>query len=357
MTPYFKSIYESTRLGTNNIYTDDDNVVRWYPNFEPLAGYRIPSLPYRVAQVLGWPLPSQPRNLINWPRGATPYGTVGFAGAYRAAGSHDDAFFAQFSGKIVLIGSTAPDLNDIKATPMDPRYPGIYVLATALDNTKNDRFLHPLSSTWIWGLELLMLGASAQLFTRTNQALTVAKYFFFVPGALLVISLLSLSIGDLLVDLTVPAAVVLGYFTLAKVFDTNTRGFVSGTGPFAATRQEAGRRLQVACLPASLSRDRVVHLLMKPGFPIKLWEPVETGLGLQWAAQGWVLWRWSAHEGGPPVQKGEGAATDANLDPCWVDVPMADAQGGSFPLARTIAAAATQSALRASNQADQREER
>ncbi len=33
MTPYFKSIYESTRLGTNNIYTDDDNVVRWYPQF------------------------------------------------------------------------------------------------------------------------------------------------------------------------------------------------------------------------------------------------------------------------------------------------------------------------------------
>ncbi len=208
-----------------------------------------------MAQVLGWPLPSQPRNLINWPRGATPYGTVGFAGAYRAAGSHDDAFFAQFSGKIVLIGSTAPDLNDIKATPMDPRYPGIYVLATALDNTKNDRFLHPLSSTWIWGLELLMLGASAQLFTRTNQALTVAKYFFFVPGALLVISLLSLSIGDLLVDLTVPAAVVLGYFTLAKVFDTNTRGFVSGTGPFAATRQEAGRRF-AGCLPAPPPESR-----------------------------------------------------------------------------------------------------
>ena len=49
---YFKSIYDSTRSGTNNIYPDEDNVVRWYPNFETLAGYRIPSLPYRMAQAL-----------------------------------------------------------------------------------------------------------------------------------------------------------------------------------------------------------------------------------------------------------------------------------------------------------------
>jgi adenylate cyclase len=357
MTPYFKSIYDSTRLGTNNIYTDEDNVVRWYPNFEPIAGYRIPSLPYRVAQVLGWPLPAQPRNLINWPRGITPYRTIGFASAYRAASSNDEAFFAQFSGKVVLIGSTALDLNDIKATPMDPRYPGIYVLATALDNMKNNRFLRPLSPPWIWGLEVLMLAASAQLFMRTNQALTVAKYFFFVPGALLLISLLSVSISDLLADLTVPAAVVLGYFTFAKLFDTNTRGFVSGTGPFAATREETGGRLQVACLPASVSRDRVIRLLMKPGIPIKLWEPVETGLGLQWAAQGWVLWRWFVKQADRPPARRESAAADADLDPCWVDVPMADAQRGSFALARTIAAAATQSASREVDQAEQREGR
>jgi len=192
---------------------------------------------------------------------------------------------------------------------------------------------------------VLMLAASAQLFTRTNQALTVAKYFFFVPGTLLLISLLSVSISDLLVDLTVPAAVVLGYFTFAKLFDTNTRGFVSGTGPFAATRGEASGRLQVACLPASVSRDRVLTLLMKPGFPIKLWEPVETGLGLPWAHQGWVLWRWFARDADgahdAPAQPREGTAAAADLDPCWSDVPTTDPHGGSFSLAQTIAAAAS----------------
>jgi adenylate cyclase len=331
MTPYFKSIYDSARVGTNNLYPDTDNVVRWYDSFESVAGFRIPSLPYRLAQVLGWPLPKHAHNLINWPKGLTPYRTIGFARALEAERSNDSAFFSRLSGKIVLIGSTAPDLNDIKATPMDSRYPGINVLATVVDNIKNNRFLRPLSPGWIWGLELLMLAGSALLFTRTNQALTVAKYFFIVPGVLLAVSLLSVSAGDLLVDLSVPAAVVLGYFTFAKLFDTNVRGFIAGTGPFAATPQEAEGKLQIACLPGSVSRADVLRLLEKPGSPVKLWEPESAGLGKIWTAQGWVLWRWFKSSSVPP---------EDDVDIRWLDVPI-EGQGRSFSLASTIARAPT----------------
>jgi adenylate cyclase len=337
MAPYFKSIYDSARVGTNNIYPDADNVVRWYDSFESVAGYRIPSLPYRVARVLGWPLPRGAHNLINWPKGLTPYRTIGFAQVLEAARTNDDAFFTQFAGKIVAVGSTAADLNDIKATPMDSRYPGINVLAVAIDNIKNDRFLRPLSPGWIWGLELLMLAGSAQLFTRTNQALTVAKYFFIVPGVLLAISLLSVSVSDLLVDLSVPAAVVLGYFTFAKLFDTNVRGFIAGTGPFTATPQEARGKLQVACLPASMSREQVLRLLEKPGAP-KLWEPEPAGLGKIWIAQGWVLWRRSALEA-------ISAAGDSDIE--WLEAP-AEGRDGDFSLAAAIAAALKKTALKAS---------
>jgi adenylate cyclase len=330
--PYFKSIYDGARVGTNNIYPDADNVVRWYDSYETVGGYRIPSLPYRVAQVLGWPLPARAHNLINWPKGTTPYRTLGFARALDAARGNDDAFFAQLSGKVVVIGSTAPDLNDIQATPMDSRYAGINVLAAAVDNIKNNRFLRPLSPAWIWGLELLMLTASAQLFTRTNQALTVAKYFFIVPAVLLAISLLSVSVSDLLVDLSVPAAVVLGYFTFAKLFDTNVRGFVSGTGPFTATAQESSGKLQVACLPASVTRAQVLELLAQRGSAVKLWEPESVGLGKRWAAQGWVLWRWVTPSCATP---------ETSLAITWLDVPTTEAQGPAFSLATAIAGAAT----------------
>jgi adenylate cyclase len=331
MTPYLKSIYDGARVGTNNIYPDADNVVRWYSSFETLAGYRVPSLPYRVAQVLGWPLPHRAHNLINWPKGTTPYRIFGFARVLEAVRRDDSAFLAQFSRKIVVVGSTAPDLNDIKATPMDSRYAGINVLATAVDNIKNDRFLRPLSPGWIWGLELLMLAASAQLFTRTNQALTVAKYFFIVPGVLLAVSLLSVSVSDWLVDLSVPAAVVLGYFTFAKLFDTNVRGFVAGTGPYAATAQEAAGRLQIACLPATLLREQVLDLVAERGSSIKLWEPEAAGLGKLWAAQGWVIWRWQ--------QPADATAGDG-LDVKWLEVVPVNTAGDAFSLAAAIAQAA-----------------
>jgi CHASE2 domain-containing sensor protein len=337
IAPYFKSIYDSTRVGTNNIYPDRDNVVRWHSNYEILAGYRIPSLPFRVAQVLDWPLPATGRSLLNWPRGPTPYRSIRFADAWRAVRTHDSTFFAQLSGKIVLVGSTAPSLNDLRATPVDGLHPGIYVLGTAIDNTKNARFLRPLSAAWIWSLEVLMLIGSAHLFARTERALAVHNYFFIVPGVLLGISLLSVSVSDLLVDLSMPAALVLSFFTIAKLIDTNIRGFISGTGPYEATHGEIdGARLQIAWLPRSMSRTEVLDVLIRPGIPIKLWETADTGLGKAWAAQGWVLWRWASRGGETP---------DAPASPAlnWFDADRVDGAGTAFALADALAAATSQS--------------
>jgi adenylate cyclase len=341
--PYFNSIYEGARIGTVDLIPDGDNVVRWHRSYEALAGYRIPSLAYRMAQLLGWRLPEHAHNLINWPKGLMPYRAFGFAQALEAAKKNDASFFQQFAGKVVLIGSTAPILNDIKATPINAQYPGVYLLATTIDNTKNHRFLQPLSPLLIWLLELLMLSASALLFAYTNQALTVAKYFFIIPTVLFGASLLSVSISDVLVDLSVPAALMLGYFTFAKLFDTNVRDFISGTGPYAATAMESEGQLQTACLPASLPRASVLKLLVRRGYPIKLWEPDAGGLGHQWALQGWVLWRWFAQ--GPESEKEITAAGgDGEVQLCWVDVPAAAQAGGSFALAESIIAAAARHA-------------
>jgi adenylate cyclase len=337
LPPYFKSIYDSTRTGTINIATDADNEVRWYYNYETLGGYRIPSLPYRMAQVLGWPLQNQPRSLMNWPRGTVPYPTASFVEAYRAARKQDDAYFRRFSGKVVLIGSTAPGLNDTKATPVDHMHPGVYVLATAIDNTKNNRFLCPLGRAWIWGAELLMLAASVRLFSRTDRSSAVAKYFVIIPAILAVISLLSVSISDLLVDLSVPAAGFLGYFGIAMIFETNSNAFTAGSGLFAPTpREVATGQLQVACLPASMPQSEVQAMLMRPGCPIKLWRPQKTGLGKHWSGQGWVVWRWLTRK---PDGSPAGSAAE-ELDMHWHDVPLLNPQGAAFSLAYTIAAAA-----------------
>ena len=292
LPPYFKSIYDSTRSGTHNIYPDPDNVVRWYQNYELLGGYRIPSLPDRMAQVLGWREQSQANSLINWPRDPMPYTTISFCKALEAIKRHDDSWFNRFGGAIVLIGSTAPSLNDIKATPVESLHPGVYVLATAIDNTKHHRFLRPLSRASLWCIELLLLGASCYLFVATEQAYAVAKFFFIIPTALLGISLLSVTASDLLIDLSVPAALVLTYFTIAKLFETYSHDYVTGTGAFAPTAGEiAHHALQVASLPKSMTRRQVLDVVRRYGPPVKLWDPPALGLGKEWNAQAWILWR------------------------------------------------------------------
>jgi len=341
LPPYFKSIYDSTRTGTINIATDADNEVRWYNNYETLGGYRIPSLPYRMAQALGWPLQPQARSLINWPRGTAPYRTTSFVDAFRAVRNRDDAYFQQFSGKVILIGSTAPGLNDIKATPVDAMHPGVYVLATAIDNTKNDRFLHPLGRVWLFGAELLMLAASVRLFSQTDRSSAVAKYFVIIPAFLAAISLLSVSVSDVLVDLSVPAAVFLGYFGIATIFETNRSAFTAGSGPFAPTSREVTTgRLQVACLPASMPQKTVEAMLMRSGSPIRLWRPQKTGLGKHWSGQGWVVWRWLTRN----PQRADSEIPAEELDMRWHDVPSLGTEGGAFSLAHTISAAAQDAA-------------
>jgi CHASE2 domain-containing sensor protein len=337
LPPYFKSIYDSSRMGTHNVYPDTDNVVRWHQNYEALAGYRIPSLPYRMAEALHWPVPQRPRGLINWPRGATPYTTIPFVRALQAAQGGNEAFFTALAGKIILIGSTAPSLNDIKATPVDNLDPGIYILATAIDNTRHASFLRPLHPLVIWLVELLLLVPSTYMFVRTELSQITARGFVIIPTALLGISLLSVSVSNLLADLSAPIAMVLTYFTIATVFEKQQANFAFGIGIFAPCAAERATRLQIACLPGSFSRQRVLELLERCKEPLKLWRPTELGLGSHWVAQGWVLWRWAPLEANSGT--GAQATTIDGVTLRWIDV-QAGGSDNAFSVARAVSSAA-----------------
>lgn len=353
LPPYFKSIYDTARMGTHNVYPDVDNVVRWHRNYEVLAGYRIPSLPYRMAQALHWPAPRQPRSLINWPRGQAPYTTIPFVKALQAAEGGHGAFFSALAGKIVLIGSTAPSLNDIKATPVDHLHPGVYVLATAIDNTRHGSFLRPLKPLVIWMLEVLLLVPAAYLFAHTELSQITARGFVVIPTVLLTISLLSVSVSNVLADLSVPTALVLTYFAIATVFERQQANFVFGIAIFAPTAAERATQLQIACLPGSLTRHQVLELVQRSAEPIKLWRPPELGLGSHWVAQGWVVWRWT------PRAAGDAAASQIStvegIALHWIDVQAGDTDG-TFSVAQAIsrAGAAAAGARRCSPDAPRR---
>ncbi len=81
-----------------------------------------------------------------------------------------------FKGNVVLIGSSAPGLSDLRPTPMNPRKaPGLLVQATALDNLLQGRALRVVSLRgWFWPLLfVLCLGVAALAFRSPGEAVLV----------------------------------------------------------------------------------------------------------------------------------------------------------------------------------------
>ncbi|MBL8673222.1 MAG: CHASE2 domain-containing protein [Alphaproteobacteria bacterium] len=65
---------------------------------------------------------------------------------------------ARIAGKVVLIGTSAIGVRDIRATPLRPDMPGVEVHAQALEQVLTGAFL--TRPDWIYGLEVLVLALS-----------------------------------------------------------------------------------------------------------------------------------------------------------------------------------------------------
>jgi adenylate cyclase len=148
---------ETGRIGTIDVDPDFDGILRRYPLYRTAAGWRLPSLPTRVAQDLGFPLPAeQPWLLLAWRGSPGSFTSVPFFELYTDIGRQRPQRPAEeFSGKIVIIGTTAPGLYDTLATPVGNKFPGVEVLATALDNLKHGDAIR----VWPLWTGLLLTGA------------------------------------------------------------------------------------------------------------------------------------------------------------------------------------------------------
>lgn len=127
-----------SRSGLINFLPDRDDVGRRYWVAMPAYGWRLPSLPARVARGLAFPIPDTESIVLAWHGREGSYRRVSFADLYedfsrkKRARPQDE-----FKDKIVIVGATAAALGDLRVTPISNTYPGIEILATAIDNLKN----------------------------------------------------------------------------------------------------------------------------------------------------------------------------------------------------------------------------
>lgn len=303
--PHFQSALDGGRLGLHNIQPDADGVARRYSVYRDDYGWALPSLPARIARELGWQQPDAQQVLLNWRGKPFTYRHVSFSDVFLDMGNKERKRPQdEFKNKIVIIGSTAPSLFDIKATPMDRLFPGVEILATAIDNFKHgDALRFPEGRVWYLLITLAIVWLTALAFYRDAGRDKIDRLFGLSQIILIGITYASINLTNVYINLTGPVTVGLAFFTLARLYAMATgkaleqnmvRAAAAKRGELQATllliRLDSERNL---IRPAALNKIR--HALEKAGQAGKsvevlsgeqkgLWNLFENTLAVSWVA-------------------------------------------------------------------------
>ena len=177
---------EHWRVGTINFEEDGDGVGRRYQLYTDAYGWRIPSLPARVAQDLGYDVPQQADMILAWRGKPGAFKHISYADLYADMQREKHQRPAdELKGKIVIIGTAATGMHDVRVTPLASLYPGVEMLATAIDNLKNRRSMRRADEGFPTGLALLMIGVLSIVFMRGMHALKIGQGLLLVSVLLL----------------------------------------------------------------------------------------------------------------------------------------------------------------------------
>ncbi len=142
---------------------------------------------------------------------------------------------AELKGKIVLVGTTAPGLLDLRATPVDPVYPGVEVHANMISGMLDGNIKQ--RPPFVVGAEFLLLlasGLALALLLPLLNPLTSTLATLLVLVVVLATNVMMFQHGDLVLPLASGLVMILVLFTLnmAYGFFIEARGMRQITGLF-----------------------------------------------------------------------------------------------------------------------------
>ena len=187
------------RTGIINFNEDPDGVGRRYWTAMPAYGWRIPSLPSRVAADLGFAVPDEDTIILQWRGHADSFRHISYADLYEDFSRRSRARPPdELRNKILIIGSAASLLQDLRVTPLSSLYPGVQVLATAIDNLKNQRWMRRAPPYAAIALTALLVMALCGAFRARRHVLETGVALVVGSAILLVTSYAVLSVRLLL---------------------------------------------------------------------------------------------------------------------------------------------------------------
>ncbi|HEX6929504.1 MAG TPA: adenylate/guanylate cyclase domain-containing protein [Gammaproteobacteria bacterium] len=213
LVPSLRPLTETGRVGAISVVEDSDGALRRYALYFQRAGWRVPSLPAKVAQYLDVELPAGADIILHWDGRPEDREQYSYVDVFRdLAREKSEMSGGLFTDTIVIIGGNAPSLYDLKVTPVSNVHPGADILATAIGDLVQGDWLRPAPAALVLLAGLLLLAAVAGCFHAGHGLRGGAAV---VIGGALVWTLLSWLLLD--ADWLLPLTPVLLYPVLLYV--------------------------------------------------------------------------------------------------------------------------------------------
>jgi adenylate cyclase len=145
---------------------------------------------------------------------------------------HERVAISELKGKIALIGTTAPGIFDLRATPVEAAYPGVEIHANLIAGILDERIKHQPPDVGGWEFLLLLAAGLVMVFVQPR--------FKFAAGMITVTAVLAVAIGaniavfhyrDLVLPLASSVSLIFALFTFNMAYGF----FVEGAGKRAIT--------------------------------------------------------------------------------------------------------------------------
>lgn len=197
LAEYNGAYYEPLALAIVRLLLKSPNVAPGYPP-DTLLNKDYPGLEWVEADPVRVPVDEEANALVPYrgPQGSFPYVSATDV-------MHDRVTPATLENRIILVGTTAPGLQDLRSTPVAPLYPGVEIhanlLAGMLDGTIKQR------PPYVRGAEVLLVGIVGLLLAIGLPLLTPLRSTIAVGVVLVALSALNLAVWQY-VNLVLPLA-------------------------------------------------------------------------------------------------------------------------------------------------------
>lgn len=141
--------------GLINFEKDSDQRGRHSRLYHAVMGWELPSLSASIASFSGTSLPNDPRIRLHW-HGQPPR-TISYSDLFNDLAATAPVLAPTLKDSIIIIGATAPGLNDFRPTPLGALTPGAEILTTAIANLRGNDWLRDIPSRWPL-LVILLIG-------------------------------------------------------------------------------------------------------------------------------------------------------------------------------------------------------